>query len=137
MTATVDTTLGNAVKLLGYDLAQPAAMTSTLEITLVWQTLSVPEQSYTAFVHMLDESGVIVTQSDAPPAGGYTTDRWIAGEVVSDTHPLTLPANLRPGRYRLVAGLYDAVSGERLPVYDGGGQPLADGAVTLGEVRLP
>jgi hypothetical protein len=137
MTATVDATLGNAVKLLGYDLAQPTTVTNGLDITVVWQALTVPEQSYTAFVHLLDESGAIVTQSDALPAGGYTTERWIAGEVVSDTHSLTLPATLRPGRYRLVAGLYDVASGERLPVYDSGGQSLADGAVTLGEVQLP
>jgi hypothetical protein len=137
LATTVDATLGNAVKLLGYDLTQPTAMPNTLAVMVVWQAVTVPEQSYTAFVHLLDESGAIVAQSDALPAEGYTTDRWIAGEVVSDTHQLSLPAEVQPGRYHLVAGLYDAASGARLPVYDSNKQPLADGAVTLGEVQLP
>jgi hypothetical protein len=49
---------------------------------------------------------------------------------------LTLPPGLEPGRYRLVAGMYDLQTGERLPANDGNGRPLPDNTVTLSNVEL-
>ena len=37
-----------------------------------------------------------------------------------DRHTLDLKDNLRPGEYRLVAGMYETESGQRLPVAPGG-----------------
>ncbi len=133
----VDASFGEAIRLLGYNVTPPIADKAILGVTLVWQAQALSQTSYTAFVHLLNDKAQIVAQSDALPNHGYATDRWVVGEVVSDTHQLTLPAHLPPGSYHLAAGLYDAISGQRLPAMDKGGQALAAGVVMLGEVRLP
>lgn len=62
------------------------------------------------FVHLLDSEGRIMAQAD----GGTLTDAERAGQpVVEATLSLTPPADLPAGDYELVAGLYDAVTGER------------------------
>ena len=86
---------------------------------------------YTAFVHLLDPAGQLVAQSDRPPLDGfYPTDAWLPGYPVRDRYALALPPDLAPGTYRLVAGLYDPTTGQRLPVVDG-----AD-AVELGALEI-
>lgn len=131
----VDAAFGDQIRLLGYELA-PAAAGQPLSVTLAWQAQGPMETSYTAFIHLVDDEGRPVAQSDAIPAGGYATSRWLTGEVVVDGHTLEVPADLAPGSYRLLAGLYDASTGQRLRATMGG-QRVRENAVPLGEVTLP
>ncbi|CAN5841173.1 hypothetical protein BH10CHL1_BH10CHL1_13820 [soil metagenome] len=133
---TVDITFGEAIKLLGYARVQATDTPHTLAVPLVWQALTTPQSSYTVFVHLLDKQGQIIAQSDALPHN-YATDQWLAGEIVTDTHTLPLPVDAPAGLYHLEVGLYDAISGQRLPATDKSGNTLPDGAATLGEVQLP
>jgi hypothetical protein len=56
-----------------------------------------------------------VAQHDRAPEGGfYPTSQWDVGESVADIYPLALPETLAPGAYRLVVGLYDPATGQRL-----------------------
>jgi hypothetical protein len=41
---------------------------------------------------------------------------WEPGRYVPTHLPLTLPPDAPPGTYRVVVGLYDPASGERLPL---------------------
>jgi hypothetical protein len=87
----------------------------TLDIDLCWSTRARPDASYTVFLHLLDPAGNILAQQDGEPrSGNYPTSVWDAGEFVSDERSVALPEVLRPGEYRLVAGLYELTSGERL-----------------------
>jgi hypothetical protein len=108
----------------------------TLNVTLVWQEVSRVDGNYTAFVHLVDDDGTIVAQSDSVPAGGYATNRWVPDEVVADAHRLVLPADLAPGVYRLVAGMYEPIGGRRLDAVNADGYPVSDNHVALGEVTL-
>ena len=122
----LDVTLGEQVRLLGYDLdpSQPAPE-DQLTLTLYWQALSEMETSYTVFTHLLGDDGGVVAQHDASPAGGsYPTTLWVAGEVVEDPHLLELPASLAAGTYTMEVGMYVLETGARLAVPDS-----ADGAV--------
>lgn len=104
---------------------------ATAQLELVWQAVQPVAGRYTAFVHLLDPAGQLVAQSDRPPLGGfYPTDAWLAGFPVADSYALTLPADLAPGTYRAVAGLYDPTTGQRLPLADGGD------AVELGALEI-
>ncbi|HEV8638799.1 MAG TPA: hypothetical protein VG370_31700 [Chloroflexota bacterium] len=48
-----------------------------------------------------------IAQWDAQPLGGrYPTSLWPVGETVDDAFRLPIPADARPGDYRLIAGLY-------------------------------
>jgi len=106
----------NAVaRLVGYDVAQTAAPGETLPVTLSWLALAETPVSYKVFVQLLDKEGRLVTGSDAVPAGWTRpTTGWIAGEYIQDRHELLLPADLPPGSYQLLVGLYDATTGQRL-----------------------
>lgn len=85
-----------------------------LAVQLAWQAQAPDLGNYRVFVHLLDSTDTIVTQNDTIPGGARPTEQWIAGEVVLDSHALPLPADLPSGVYRLVAGLYDPLSGDRL-----------------------
>jgi hypothetical protein len=64
---------------------------------------------------LVDESGVPLAQNDRQPLGGfYPTSAWEPGAQVAETYQLDIPADLAPGRYRVVTGLYDPVKNERL-----------------------
>lgn len=66
---------------------------------------------------------------DSYPAGGaLPTSTGQAGEVVRDRHILTLPADLPPGDYRVIAGLYRLADEKRLPL--GTGATLPPSAVS-------
>ena len=58
------------------------------------------------------------------------------GEVVTDEHVLFVPSN-HDATYWLAVGLYDPVSGQRLPVQESSGDFAPDDALRLGEVMLP
>ncbi len=109
----------------------------SLELTLVWQAQTSPHGSYTAFVHLLDADGAIVAQSDATPGPDYPTNRWLAGEFVLDYHRLELPADLTPGIYTVVTGLYDPISAARLSATSTDSQPLPDDSVAVQRITAP
>ncbi len=86
-----------------------------LSLSLVWQTTADLPRRYRVFVHLLNEGGELVAQSDAEPAQwGRPTTGWVVGEYVVDDHTLSLPPDLPPGGYRLTAGLYEPGTGQRL-----------------------
>lgn len=91
---------------------------STFTLTLHWQTNGPVSAPYTAYVHVIDDQGDLVAQSDGVPGGRSTTD-WAVGETIDDVHVLRLPDDAQPGVYQVVAGLYDAPTGKRVRLADG------------------
>ncbi|HRA19762.1 MAG TPA: hypothetical protein PLZ56_04920, partial [Anaerolineae bacterium] len=60
---------------------------------------------------------------------------WRADEVVADAHRLSLPPDLPPGRYLLIAAVYDpAAPGAPRPLFQQDGQ--ARDHVRLARLRL-
>jgi hypothetical protein len=90
-------------------------------ITLYWQTEQKVNDSYTIFIHVLDEMGQMVAQSDSIPAQGRSpTHIWQPGDLIRDEHRLG-PC---PAEGTLLIGAYDPLTGQRLPVtYQGVPQP--------------
>jgi hypothetical protein len=112
--------LGAQITLLGYHLmTQPIMGGGRLRLTLYWQAKGAVATSYTVFVHLLDAQGRVVAQHDGLPADGTipTTD-WAASEIISDRHLIEF-SKLTPGDYRLIAGMYDPATGERLSATEG------------------
>jgi hypothetical protein len=107
---------GPAIHLLAAEVTPAAGITSTIVLTLTWQTLAPLETDYTVFVHLL-AGETKVAQADSWPCGGECpTHEWQSGEIVVDVHEITLPARLQAGPYRVALGLYDGVTGERVAV---------------------
>ena len=89
--------------------------------------------SYTVFTHLLDASEKVRGQHDGIPVGGNSpTTSWADGEVIKDVHDIVLSADSPPGDYAIEIGLYDANTGERLPVADAKGQAMGNRVVITG-----
>ncbi|MBN1219057.1 MAG: glycosyltransferase family 39 protein [Anaerolineae bacterium] len=111
--------------LLGYDLAdetgQPISNHTlpmgNLQLTLYWRSEAPLPVDYTTFVHLRDVTGQTVAQKDQPPLNGaYPTSLWDPGEIVADEIVIPLPGQLPAGEYRLIVGMYDFNTGQRLTV---------------------
>ncbi len=131
-------TLGDKVKLLGYDLAPgPARAGGNLYVTLYWQGQREMAQSYKVFVHVYDDAGNIVAQRDwLPGLGVKPTSGWAAGEVVADRHIVPVGEDVAAGEYRVAVGMYDEGSGDRLAAYGPDGDRLAQDRIILGRVEV-
>ncbi|MDJ0753450.1 MAG: hypothetical protein QNJ45_08025 [Ardenticatenaceae bacterium] len=96
-------------------------------INIQWQLISAVDAYPTVFVHLRDQSGQIVAQSDSPPVQGtYPVANWPADFVINDTHRLTLPADLPSGDYSIAVGLYQPDTRDRWTAVDEEGAALAD-----------
>lgn len=92
---------------------------------LYWRALATPRADYTVFVHLARE-GKPVAQYDAQPRRGrYPTSAWQPSEIVPDDFVIPTAAGIPPGDYRLLVGLYDLATGQRL------GSPVDLGVITL------
>ena len=132
--------LANMISLLGYDF-QPVltneGQIERLDLQLYWQTSAPISTRYKVFAQLLAADNALVAQSDHFPAGGERpTTGWLPQEIITDAHTLGLPPDLPPGNYHLIAGLYNPVTGERLPRLDDQAQVIAD-AIFVAEVTLP
>jgi hypothetical protein len=120
--------------LTGYTLTRTP---QALLLNLAWRATATPEESDNVFVHLQENAtGRIWAQSDTGPADWTRpTTGWLPGEFIADPHRLALPADLPAGTYTLWAGLYEPLSGARVPV--SGPEAAPDQRVALGQVQFP
>jgi hypothetical protein len=98
-------------------------------LALTWEVYDTPPaRRYHFFHHLLDESGVLVAQADGP---GVFSRYWQAGEFFETWFDIALPADVAPGHYQLVVGLYDWPSLERAYLTDG------RDSLTLASIHIP
>jgi hypothetical protein len=116
LTHATETAVGNIATLLGAIIQTR----DPLSVELVWRAEAETAVSYRVFLHLIGPDGTLITQSDGEPAQWQRpTTGWLPGEIIRDSHQLTLPPDLLPGPYTLLAGLYDPLTGERLGVEGG------------------
>jgi len=122
------TRFGDQIGLLGSDVVSTETPSGDkVRVTLYWSARGRPAAMYTIFVHLLDANQRVVGSGDAPPdSGQYPTSLWDNGDIITDSHDVSVDASIRPGRYTLEVGLYLPQSGLRLPVVDVGGHVLGD-----------
>jgi len=131
-----DVRLGDHITLTGYGLlhssAEAPSVTASsseplptkivpgeiVQVQLRWTTDTPLDERYLVFLQVLDEANHLAGQRDAEPA--VSTLDWRPGQAVLDHHGLLIEPGTPPGAYRIIAGLYDATTGQRLPVSDGG-----------------
>jgi hypothetical protein len=100
---------GPAIGLEGYGLRQDGP--GALALMLFWAT-GAPPPDASLFMHLIGPDGQRVAQIDLPAI----TAGWEAGRHYRTRASLPLPAGLPPGAYKLVVGLYDPQSFQRLPL---------------------
>ena len=127
---------GDAIGLLGYSVDSAPTPGEMAMLRLVWEARAAPPADYTLFAHLIGPDGGRVSQVDLP----YPTSGWQAGRFVTTELPVPIPADVAPGVYRLVVGLYEPDTGRRLPlVADEPAPPELSGpnALLLAEFPLP
>jgi hypothetical protein len=113
----VNASFDDQIQLTGYTTG---ITDGTLSVSLIWQALSELSTSYRVFVHLVDENGRIIVQSDGEPANwSRPTTGWANGEYIIDPHTLTLPNGAIPPSSTLRVGLYDPITNTRLMVDNG------------------
>lgn len=105
----LDVAWANGIRLLGWDESADG-------VTLYWQTDAPLNQTLRVFVQTFDAGGAMVSSSDGEPSRwGRAVTGWLVGEVVTDAHSLTVPADAQ-----VVVGWYDPRTMQRVPLIDGG-----------------
>ena len=120
--------LGDQILLTGAELdgepvPQPGDLTvsglpgDSLPLTLHWRMQQYVPIDYTVLLQLVGPDGQIAAQWDGQPVdGSLPTSLWRSEGSIVDRHMLDLPSDLSPGTYRLIAGLYDLTTLERLPM---------------------
>ncbi|MFN8523204.1 MAG: hypothetical protein U0821_08885 [Chloroflexota bacterium] len=121
----ISATFGERISLTAFGVQPagrlPAGRPTPVDVTLLWRAERSLDVDYTVFVQLLAPDGKLMAQHDGQPDDGLAiTTTWERGVDIADTHRVNVPRDLPPGRYRLIAGLYDARDGQRLTVGDGG-----------------
>jgi hypothetical protein len=126
----VHTQLGDRLVLERWEVSQQPSDPASLQVTLWYRSLGPSPAELHVFVQALDEGGMLLAGWDGVPHGGFapSTD-WRRGELIQDRVALALPGDWQVGPLQVIAGLYDAGTGQRLTTPEG-----AD-AIFLG--RLP
>jgi hypothetical protein len=94
-------------------------------VTVYWQPLTAADLDYSLYLHLIDEKARIIGQIDSYPNGGLRrTTQWTPGVIYPDRYMIRLTEPVESsGTLRLTMGWYDFETGERLPAYDGAGEP--------------
>jgi hypothetical protein len=134
----VDFRSATVMRLLGYDLGtQSVEPGGQVEVTLYWQALAPTDRDYTVFVHLLGEGELVVAQRDTLPGLGRLSTMWLEpGVRWADRYVLEVPHTAyTPDTAIIQVGLYDPVTGVRLPAVQGGGGAAGD-SVRFGPVSI-
>lgn len=129
-------TLGDRVELIAYDTGTVARPGRPLAVMLAWQATLPMTTSYTVFCQVIDGQGVKAGQVDRVPCNGTCpTTTWRAGDLVAEWLAVPIRADAAPGSYQIIAGLYDPLTGARLPIARPGPHHDAD-YISLGQIDV-
>jgi hypothetical protein len=134
----LDVRLGDHIRLLGYHLdSSSLSAGETLIVTLFWQSDDRLIEDYHVFVHLLNADESLVTQHDGVPVQGERPSwSWQDAEVLQDEHMLVTDSGLPDGTYTLSIGMYEYLSGVRLPAVGPAGERLPEDRIVLQDIQV-
>jgi len=123
----LDIGIGDGITLHGYTLRGANGTDPThlqpgdrVRVSLLWQTRQVQEDFAMVFVQLLDTENRKVAEWNGAAGGEWCpTTAWQPDQRIWQDIPLTIAPDAPAGSYRLVAGLFNVKTGERLTVEDG------------------
>jgi hypothetical protein len=134
----VDYRLGDHIQLTGFRLsAGRVSPGDTLTVVLFWQSDGQVKENYTVFCHLVSAGSELVAQHDGRPVLEIRpVPSWRADELLLDSHPIALSADLAPGPYELAVGMYDLETLIRAPAFDSVGARLPQDATVLTSIEV-
>ena len=101
-----------------------------IDVRLRWLALAEMEADYTVFVQVVDGQDRIVAQTDQfPVQGTRPTSGWRSAEEIVDRVEVFRSADVEldaSADYRVLIGLYELETGQRLPVVNREGEVIED-----------
>ncbi len=121
----------------GYTLINPApAPGDILQLALFWHTEEPIPERYKVFVHLYNEDGQIVAQTDSEPGGTLRpTNIWVPEETIVDRYGVLIPGETTPGDYALAVGLYAVADPTARLFVHHGDAPVVD-RLDLARIRI-
>lgn len=110
---------GHGIVLLDVSLQGQLRPGETLYLSAHWQVLRPQQVNWTVFTQVLDDQNHIWGQFDGPVGTlSHPMSTWVVGEVREETYRLTISPDA-PSDLRLIMGLYNLETMQRLPLIDG------------------
>lgn len=99
--------LGDSIRLIGYDLnGESFRPGESLQLNLYWYPRQTSEVNFSSFVHV-SSGGPPLAQADKLHPGGRAIREWWTPEgYIFDDYRIELPADMPPGEYQIIVGLY-------------------------------
>ena len=131
----VGAVMGRVVELVGWDLGSETLRAGdTIELGYHWRFHGQTREPLSAYVHFRIGGGRTRFEDDHPlpaPVPGFPIP-----QSVLERRWVTIPADAEPGRYRLVAGVWNPQTGGRLRRWWRGLVPTLETTVELGTVEI-
>ncbi len=130
----IDVQIGDFAYLHGWDLNNLTfGAGQPIHMILWWEALKPADKEYSVFIHLWDEANqrAVMIFGGQPVSGAwqvwhgvpgehfsqpYPTPLWQTGEIVKDEWRVSVPEDVPAGEYELRVGLFDPISGARLPI---------------------
>ena len=135
----LDADIGDTARVLGYSVNTSAVRPGgELILNVAWLPLSQTDIPCTVFVHLYDPELGSLTQLDIYPGqGNYATTVWDVGRPFVDTYRLSLPPDTPPtSQAKILLGLYDEATMQRLPVTGADAGPAEESWVQFGSLQI-
>jgi len=128
---------GEAYTLGTVDLPESASAGTILPLSFAWGANAAGEEDLVQFLHLGHlESGEWWVFDRQPLGPRLPTRLWYSGLSEREIWEVPLPADLAPGQYRALTGLYRLSDKERIPASDVNGRLFADARVPLGSLTI-
>jgi len=112
--------------------AQVDPQPGRVDLTLTWLSLSVAQPHDAIFAHLGVAGQPPVAQNDGDAWQGILPlTAWQPGDAARERRSIPLPERMDPAPYGIRIGVYNRITGERLPGTTPQGEPLPDNAITV------
>jgi len=113
----LNVSFGDVATLEQVDVPEQLNPGQSFTVLTYWQTEIASLTPLRIFLHLTDQHGNIIAQSDIL---GAPAEQWRQGDLLLQAHDLTLPSDAPTSSYGFNIGLYNPDTGERLPASSGG-----------------
>ncbi len=113
--------------------AQVDLQPGQLSLTLTWLSMTTAQTHDTIFAHLGPAGQPPLSQADGDSwLGVLPLAFWQPGDTIRERRLIPLPKEMPAGQCEIRVGVYNRVTGERLPATTPQGEPLPDNAVVIG-----
>ena len=131
----LDARFGTVIRLDGFAVLQKVVGPGDIvQLTLFWRAAERVPERYKVFVHLYNDAGELVAQTDSEPGATLRpTNTWAPGERITDRYGVFIPSDAPEGVYALTVGLYDLTDPRNRLAVTQGGDLLGD-SLNLSEI---